>query len=1141
MSVIDFFGFTLQVHFCKGGPTARPIIQTQLFNHMSKTKILTGLSIALLFAAVPASAQLTLPFVDSFTPDSPIGLDTENPRWTVIDNNGDGYMYTWSNYIQAGMGGEPGYVECLRNYQHDADDYLASHPITIEAGDVHLSFYYRTTSEAEPEAFDVLFGKAGAVQSLPVIKSVDRVDNPEWKLMYIDIDVPETGEYILAFHCRSTTEGQMLRIDELEMDYGKYRACPDISATGAELPISGHAFDSPVALKLSVVNRGAAAAGGFDASYSLNDGAWVTQHFTTRLEPDQEVTVEFDAKASFATPDTRYNVRFKAECDDDMWSFNNECAGVVYNVAPKTVPYTLKFADVDRESTDLFWWPSDFGQQGWSVAGNYYKPSLVSQSPLVSGGVAMEPGDYKLILKCCAGSWGWPDNLTCDYTVRMGITGTDVSQWPIIVDSKGVYTNDATRDIEHRFTVTEAGSHSFALFVTDNPGNFEFYGFSVQYANPDDVAVSYGSPWPMGDIIPASMLSRVAIPVTVTNTGRTPEEVTVSATVAGRAAGNPLKVSIGVQQAATVELPLDLGNVAAGDNITVTVAAAIDAEDGTPDDNTFDLSFTVSDEELRRDNISTFTKPIMNGEPGTFRVGFGSAFHIVGECVLSHIDLALAAVDDDKTPFTVNVYKINGEGVSRLLASNSLERGPEAGLKRFVLTPMRLEAGDYFFEVVQASGTAIGLCYESVEGGSYQVRNQWVLNPDLFDPDEISSTEGVNLGIRPVFADGADAPAVNLHAVKFDAPLPQDLMYSDETITAVYSSLGYGRLENVVFNCLVDGVPVASTTVPVIEPYQLNFAIDFKADLTAVGEHTITVMPSVSGDADPGDNIITLRVNSVAEVDRYSLDFESCNDFASRFNPSWYTVDGDGVPTNGYVVGGFSIWWPGCDQPFGFIAFNPDETIPVAPGFFEGYSGKRFGASFFTSTGVASDDWLISPALALDEGSALKFRCKSQTDKYGMEEYYVLISPDGSTDLDDFVPLGDKRFAPAEWDDVEVDLSDYAGTSPRLAIRCVSQDKFIFLVDDINVTRAESSVTEARRSAAGMLWDTATQTLHVAASGDITVRRIDVYTIAGVCVAAYDTDGGIVNVSLDELIAGTYICRAILSDGTVSTIKIAAK
>lgn len=1109
---------------------------------MSKTKILTALSFAMLSAAIPAGAQLTLPLVDSFTPDSPIGLNNENPRWTVIDNNGDGYMYTWSNYNQAGMGGAIGFVECMRHYLHDTDDYLASHPIAIEAGDVHLSFYYRATSEAEPEAFDVLFGKAGEVQSLPVIKSIDRVDNPEWRLMYIDIDVPETGEYILAFHCRSTTEGHMLRIDEFEMDYGKYRARPDIAATDAELPLSGQAFDRGVPLRLSVANHGAAVADGFDASYSLNGGAWVTQHFSNRLEPDQEVTVEFDAKASFVAPDTRYDVRFKADCADDMWAFNNECAGVVYNVAPKTVPYTLKFADADRESPELFWWPSDFGKQGWSISGKFYKPSVVSQSPLVSGGVTMEPGDYKLILKCCAGSWGFPENLTCDYTVRMGITGTDASQWPIIVDSKGVYTNDAVRDIEHRVNVSEAGCYSFALFVSDNPGNFEFHGFSVQYANPDDVAVSYGSPWPLGDIIPASMLGHVTIPVTVTNTGRTPEEVALNATVGGVSVGGPMTVHVGVHEATTVELPLELGTVAAGDNIAVTVTAAIDAEDGTPDDNTFELSFTVSDEELRRDNISTFTNPIMNGKPETFRVGYGSSFHFVGAGVLSHIDLALAAVDAANTPFTVDVYKINGEGIGRLLASNSLERGPEAGVKRFVLTPMQLEAGDYFFEVVQAAGTAIGLCYESVEGGSYQTRNQWILNPDLFDPNEISSTEGANLGIRPVFAAGATAPAVNLHAVEFAAPLPQDLMYKDEAITVVYNSLGYERLEDVRFSCLIDGVPVASATVPAIEPYQLNFSVDFKADLTAVGEHTITVMPSISGDVGPGDNIITLRVNSMAEVDRYSLDFESCNDFAARFNPSWYTVDCDGVPTNGYMAGAFSIWWPGCDQPFGFIAFNPDETIPVAPGFFTGYSGKRFGASFFTSTGVANDDWLISPALALDGESALKFRCKSQTDKYGMEEYYVLISPDGSTELDDFVPLGDKRFAPAEWDDVEVDLSDYAGTSPRLAIRCVSQDKFVFLVDDIKVTRAgQASVTEACQSAARLLWDTATQTLHAAATGDATVRRIEVYSIAGVSVAAYDGDSEIVNVSLDELVAGTYICRAILSDGTASTIKIAAK
>lgn len=1108
---------------------------------MSRTKILAASTLAALLPVTAVSAELSLPLTDSFLPDFPIGINDENPRWTVVDNNNDGYMYTWSNYNEKGMGNTIGYAECTGHYMHDSDDYLVSHPIRIEAGDVHLSFYYRATSAEEPEIFDVLFGKSDVdVQALPVIRTVDSVTNSDWKLLFIDINVPESGTYTLAIHSRSTSDGHMLRIDEFEMDYGRYQARPDMAAVTAAVPLHCDLLTAPSDLKFTVINNGAAAADGFDAAYSVNDGEWVNQHVSEKIESGQSFTVVFDQKADFSTPGSIYTVGFKAWGTEDMWEFNDGCAGTVRNVAPKNLPYEVNFAETDNTSLDLFWWPSDFGQQGWKLDYNSrYRPNINVSAPLVSGGLTLDKGDYKFLIKTEAGSWGWPENETCDFTLKMGKAGTDMSRWKTVVDCKGLYTEDASKEMEYRISVDEAAVYSFALSVDRNANKFYLDGISLNYTNADDVSVKYGCEWPMADMIPAKMLSEIAIPVTVTNSGRVPEEVTLQAEAGGQPVSEPVKVAVQVMESVTVNVPLTLGNVSAGDDIAFTVSAAIDAEDANPGDNSMDLKFTVSDEVLRRDNISDFTYPFLDGAPSEVKIGFGSAFHLTGTAVLSGVDLVLYRTEGDGIPFLMNIYKIGEGNIGRLLSSNSLERKSEAGVTRFALNPLLLEPGDYFFEIVQNYGTSVGLCCEKAEGAMYHTRSEWFLNPDLFNPDEVRTNEGINLGIRPVFANDAQAPAVNLQAVEFLAPRTENLMFKEEPVTVVYNSLGYEKLENVEFDCYIDGVKSATATIGTIEPYQLGIKVNFTVDLTAVGEHTLKVVPSVNGDSDTSDNDITMTVNSLPEVDRYTLDFESCYDFATRFNPSWYTVDGDGVPTNGIMVAGFGIWWPGCDESFGFVAFNPDETIPLAPGFFTGYNGKRFGASFFTSTGVPNDDWLISPPLQLGDKPVLKFRCKSQTDKYGMEEYYVLVSPEGSDKLEDFVPVGEKRFAPAEWEDVKVDLSEYAGKSPRVAIHCVSEDKFIFIIDDIAVEADDTdSLVETKESHATVLWDAQSGMLHATASADATVEHIDVFAVSGMNIAGFDTEGSSVSVKLGDLPSGTYICRVLLSDGSSSSVKI---
>ena len=82
----------------------------------------------------------------------------------------------------------------------------------------------------------------------------------------------------------------------------------------------------------------------------------------------------------------------------------------------------------------------------------------------------------------------------------------------------------------------------------------------------------------------------------------------------------------------------------------------------------------------------------------------------------------------------------------------------------------------------------------------------------------------------------------------------------------------------------------------------------------------------------------------------------------------------------------------------------------------------------------------------------MSMQVKSYDNTYGLEEYEVCIS---TTDDDpsSFTMVA-SGIAPVEdWKEVTVDLSDYAGQDVYVAIHCVSPNVYIFMVDDIKITK----------------------------------------------------------------------------------------
>jgi len=179
-------------------------------------------------------------------------------------------------------------------------------------------------------------------------------------------------------------------------------------------------------------------------------------------------------------------------------------------------------------------------------------------------------------------------------------------------------------------------------------------------------------------------------------------------------------------------------------------------------------------------------------------------------------------------------------------------------------------------------------------------------------------------------------------------------------------------------------------------------------------------------------------------------DFEGYADFTLNFSP-WSVADVDGSATYGIQDHTF----PNNNAAMAYIVFNPATVEPsmVTDPSIQPHSGSKFAACFAATT-PPNNDWIISPSISLGTSSNLSFWVKSYTADYGLERYNVGISTTNN-DPASFTIISGSNYleAPANaWQQKQFDLSAYDGMDVYVGIQCVSNDAFIFMLDDVVVT-----------------------------------------------------------------------------------------
>ena len=383
------------------------------------------------------------------------------------------------------------------------------------------------------------------------------------------------------------------------------------------------------------------------------------------------------------------------------------------------------------------------------------------------------------------------------------------------------------------------------------------------------------------------------------------------------------------------------------------------------------------------------------------------------------------------------------------------------------------------------SGQREGWIKKSIDLSAYANAENIQIIFNAISGDAYNNIHLDNISVRETYDNNLAATALSV---------PSRMMATEKsTVTATISNLGLnsitdytvelyrdGKLEQTktpgrltsgsILNVDFEVVPTAVWGSKAILQAKVVCAIDENADDDASKEVEAVItdlnFPAVDDlNASRDGNDVNLEWNEPNFVSGQAQtvveDVEGIKAFSIANLGDWSVIDGDGKFTYGINDGGSGsmLMYDNAGQPMAFMAFNPTKAgVPVeysdgTPTDWAPHSGDQYFASF--AVDGKNDDWLISPMLPGIE-QQISFWVRSVTGEYGFEKYEVYYSTTG-IDRDDFKIIGDTRTAPVAWVEEKVTLPE--GTR-YFAIRCVSEDCYVFMLDDIKFQTANTYMGE---------------------------------------------------------------------------------
>ena len=228
-----------------------------------------------------------------------------------------------------------------------------------------------------------------------------------------------------------------------------------------------------------------------------------------------------------------------------------------------------------------------------------------------------------------------------------------------------------------------------------------------------------------------------------------------------------------------------------------------------------------------------------------------------------------------------------------------------------------------------------------------------------------------------------------------------------------------------------------------------NYSWNGTITITAIGSDCV-VPDGLNGTDNGTSSILTWNDESTEETITISDDFEG-HTYGTINSPGtvgWTYIDGDGASTGNFS----SIEFANEGSQMAYIILDPSQMSGNS-NTVQAHSGNKFlgcpyatGGSYWNP--VVNNDWIISPELNFTEDFTFSFWARSHSSQYSTEQFLVAYSTTG-TAQSDFTSLNSTTTTTATW-------TEYTFTVPAeakyVAIQCVSEDQYIFCVDDITIT-----------------------------------------------------------------------------------------
>lgn len=612
--------------------------------------------------------------------------------------------------------------------------------------------------------------------------------------------------------------------------------------------------------------------------------------------------------------------------------------------------------------------------------------------------------------------------------------------------------------------------------------------------------------------------------VEVQNRGLKLSDVLVEIMQGTQVVGSSTATLAGLDDVIAVPVEFALSGLSVGDMPVLTARATLvgHADADLTRDNEKQFAMTVTQDEMAYDNVTD----TMFANPSTYAVGSSAAlaiglpFRLSVRDTLTGISIGWGNPKNEEVELSIHRWNAATRTLGEKVYEGTVSAGTESRFVRYQLSGLLLEAGDYMISE-KASGYIL-MTDMSAEGRLYVTSS---------DPVHLQQDVGYP-AIRAIFGSDAVLTAKDVAVEEFVKPRGNGLFSANQKVEVKVRNLGYDEVTVPVTLRVNKAEPVTRTVK--LAAYESGIAA-FTADMSMPStDYVLTAIACMEGDSDHINDTLVKMFRSVAPADPYRMDFEACQDWASEdFNPAWTTVDADGAPLGGWSQ--FS--YPLLRQTAVFLVFNPSLTEPslldALPEYAAAHGGERYGASIYSYQGVANNDWLISPKLRLpEEGAKMEFYVKSFSSDYGLESYNIYVSATDNN-LASFEKIGQTRQAPDAWTLVQVDLGGYAGKDVYVAIQCVSQDIFMFMVDDIVVSKPAGNETGFRVDADLSLYPNPASEMIRILSARARIERVSIVNLSGRLV--YESPDGLdrseFRYDVSGLASGLYFARVKTNQG----------